>query len=55
LVSFVGALFLAAGSVFVADYLDPSIRTPSEVTALLNVPVLVSLPKRDRRVTAIAE
>lgn len=40
---------LAAGAtssiaVFVADYFDPSLRTPAEVAAFLGVPVLASLP-----------
>lgn len=51
LFSFVSALFLSAAAVFVADYVDASVRTPSEVTALLNVPVLVSLPSGERAKT----
>ena len=41
---------LAAGTTstalaFAADYLDPAFRTPEEVVAYLNVPVLASLPR----------
>jgi uncharacterized protein involved in exopolysaccharide biosynthesis len=42
--SFLSATVISTGTVFVADYCDPSLRTPSEVTALLNLPVLASLP-----------
>lgn len=30
---------------FAADYMDPAFRTPDEVVALLQVPVLASLPR----------
>jgi uncharacterized protein involved in exopolysaccharide biosynthesis len=48
MVAFAG--FLAAGiagtgSAFARDHLDPSLRTPSEVFAYLDTPVLASLPK----------
>lgn len=42
---------MAAGAVtgtglaFAADYLDPAFRTPDEVAAYLNAPVLASLPQ----------
>lgn len=41
---------LAAGSAgtaasFIADYLDPAVRTPADVVACLRVPVLASLPR----------
>jgi uncharacterized protein involved in exopolysaccharide biosynthesis len=42
--SFVGACFFSTGLVFVADYLDPSFRTPDEVVHFLGTPVLGSLP-----------
>lgn len=43
-------MFLLAGtfsfsSAFVADFLDPSFRTPDEVTKYLGMPVLAALPK----------
>jgi uncharacterized protein involved in exopolysaccharide biosynthesis len=43
-----GALFAGLGSVmlaFVADYLDPSFRTPDEVQAFLGSPVLAAIPR----------
>jgi len=39
------ASLVSAGSAFASDYLDPSFRTPSELEAFLNVPVLASMPK----------
>lgn len=42
--SFGLACVCSTGAVFVADYVDPSLRTPSEVIALLGTPVLASLP-----------
>ena len=47
----IGALLasvLSVGLAFGADYLDPSLRTPDEVQALLNVPVLAAVPKNGR-------
>ncbi len=34
------------GAVFAQEYLDPSFRTPSEVMAELNVPLLAAVPQR---------
>ena len=34
------------GAAFVAEYLDPSFRTPAEVIDILKVPVLASMPKK---------
>jgi uncharacterized protein involved in exopolysaccharide biosynthesis len=45
--SFFGASVASTGVVFVADYFDRSLRTSSEVTALLGIPVLASLPAKD--------
>jgi uncharacterized protein involved in exopolysaccharide biosynthesis len=46
------SLFLAGtaslGMAFTADFLDPSFRTPTEVTSYLGAPVLASLPKRGK-------
>jgi uncharacterized protein involved in exopolysaccharide biosynthesis len=42
--SFAGACFFSTGLVFVADYFDPSFRTPDEVVQFLGTPVLGSLP-----------
>lgn len=40
------AIFVAAGTAFVAEYLDPSLRTPTEVMEILRIPVLASVPKQ---------
>ena len=46
------SVFLAGtaslGMAFTSDFLDPSFRTPTEVTAYLGAPVLASLPKRGK-------
>jgi uncharacterized protein involved in exopolysaccharide biosynthesis len=44
LVGFVTALGAGAGVAFAADHLDPALRTPEEVLAWLDLPVLASLP-----------
>jgi len=49
LVIFVGffvALVVGVLSAFVADYVDPSFRTPQDVSNALNIPVLASVPRR---------
>ena len=46
LVSGLIALLGALGVTFAADYMDPTLRTPQEVESYLNVPVLLTLPKR---------
>ena len=43
-IGFAGAGTAGAGAAFFADYVDPALRTPDEVIAFLNVPVLASLP-----------
>jgi uncharacterized protein involved in exopolysaccharide biosynthesis len=53
LVGFVAALSSGTGAAFTADYLDPALRTPEEVLACLEIPVLASLPeKMGRRLSA---
>jgi capsular polysaccharide biosynthesis protein len=37
--------FIAAGAALIADYLDPSFRTPDEVREFLEVPVFASIPE----------
>ena len=37
------------GAAFAADYVDPAFRTPDDVLAYLNSPVLASLPRRRAR------
>jgi uncharacterized protein involved in exopolysaccharide biosynthesis len=44
--SLTAAFAFSTGAAFVADYVDPSLRTPDEVIALLGTPVLASLPGR---------
>jgi uncharacterized protein involved in exopolysaccharide biosynthesis len=38
-------ILVGLGAAFVADYLDPTIRTPDELEQVLNVPVLSAMPK----------
>ncbi len=53
LVGFAAALTSGTGAAFAADYLDPALRTPEEVLACLEIPVLASLPEGiDRRLSA---
>ncbi|PYV16161.1 MAG: hypothetical protein DMG21_12640 [Acidobacteria bacterium] len=43
-----GTLLAGLGSVataFLADHLDPTLRTPEEVEAALNIPLLITVPK----------
>lgn len=52
-VGFAGALTAGTGAAFAADHLDPALRTPEEVLACLEIPVLASLPEeKDRRLSA---
>src|SRR5580700_435228 len=44
LVGFAAALTSGTGAAFAADYLDPALRTPEEVLACLEIPVLASIP-----------
>jgi hypothetical protein len=45
-VGFVAAGACGTGAAFAADYLDPAFRTPDEVLAYLQAPVLASLPEK---------
>jgi hypothetical protein len=49
LVGILLAATLSAGVVFTVEYLDPSLRTPSEVMSELNIPVLAAVPQRGGR------
>lgn len=40
------APFLGAGAAFLAEFLDPSLRTPADVLDVLRIPVLASVPKQ---------
>jgi uncharacterized protein involved in exopolysaccharide biosynthesis len=46
IVGFVAAIVTGTGAAFTADRLDPALRTPEEVLACLEIPVLASLPGR---------
>jgi capsular polysaccharide biosynthesis protein len=39
-------MFLGMGMAFLAEYLNPSLRTPDEVLEVLRIPVLASVPKQ---------
>jgi uncharacterized protein involved in exopolysaccharide biosynthesis len=53
LVGMVAAVASGTGAAFAADYLDPALRTPEEVLACLEIPVLASLPEgMGRRLSA---
>lgn len=43
--AFLVAGLLSLGLGFLSEYLDPSFRTPDEITQHLDIPVLVSIPK----------
>jgi len=45
-VGFFIALFFSVATAFGADYLNSSIRTPSEVSEVLGIPVVASFPRR---------
>jgi uncharacterized protein involved in exopolysaccharide biosynthesis len=47
---FMLAGFLALGTALVADYLDPSFRTPDEVREFLDIPVFASIPENGHHV-----
>ena len=49
LVMFLGliaSVFLAVAAAYVMEYLDPSFRTPQEVSNTLSIPVLATMPKK---------
>jgi uncharacterized protein involved in exopolysaccharide biosynthesis len=46
LLAFVSAAFVSLPITYIFDYFDPSFHTPSQVTELLRVPVVVAVPKR---------
>jgi uncharacterized protein involved in exopolysaccharide biosynthesis len=41
-----GAVLASIVAAYLAEYLDPSFRTPEEVTDTLKMPVLATMPKR---------
>jgi len=40
------AAFASTATAFAAEYLNPSLRTPTEVVDVLRIPVLASVPKQ---------
>jgi capsular polysaccharide biosynthesis protein len=40
------SVFVSLGVAFLAEYFDPSFRTPGEVNETLRVPVLASVPRQ---------
>lgn len=49
LITFLGfwfAIFSGLAAAYLAEYMDPSFRTPAEVHDTLNLPVLASMPRR---------
>ena len=42
------AFFVSLGTGFIADFADPSFRTPDEVVGYLEIPVLASLPRNSK-------
>jgi uncharacterized protein involved in exopolysaccharide biosynthesis len=49
LAGFLVAMVVSAGASFAADYVHPGFRSPSELAAFLDTPVLASLPSANRR------
>src|SRR3984893_6364931 len=46
LLGFLAASIIGVSTAIVAEYLDPSFRTPAEVTETLNIPILTSIPRQ---------
>jgi len=46
LIAFGSAAVLAIGAAYSVDYLDPTFHTPAQVIDILEIPVVVSMPKR---------
>jgi capsular polysaccharide biosynthesis protein len=51
LVGFAAAVTVGTGAAFAADHMDPALRTPEEVMACLEIPVLASLPIENQKAT----
>jgi uncharacterized protein involved in exopolysaccharide biosynthesis len=49
LVGLAASVVAGTGAAFAADHLDPALRTPEEVLACLEIPVLASLPGKTAR------
>jgi uncharacterized protein involved in exopolysaccharide biosynthesis len=46
MIGFFLALVVSVAAGFIAEYFDPSFRTPSEVADVLKMPVLAAVPKK---------
>lgn len=46
LIGFAGSVAISVVSAYVADYLDASFHTPAQVIDILDIPVVVAIPKR---------
>jgi capsular polysaccharide biosynthesis protein len=46
------ASFMSVGLAFGSEYLDPTFRTPDEVTSFLNIPVLAAMPREKKNGTS---
>jgi capsular polysaccharide biosynthesis protein len=55
LVGLMLSLCAAIGMVFMAEYFDPSFRTPQEVENTLSLPVLTTIPKALHGTTYVIE
>jgi uncharacterized protein involved in exopolysaccharide biosynthesis len=40
------AVLISAASAFVADFIDPSLRSPADVEKILHIPILAAMPRR---------
>jgi uncharacterized protein involved in exopolysaccharide biosynthesis len=46
LLGLIAAFIFAIGAVYIMEYIDPSFRTPQEVSETLSIPVLATMPRR---------
>ncbi len=46
LIGLASAAVLGIGAGYATDYLDPTFHTPAQVTGVLNIPVVISMPRR---------
>ena len=46
LLGLIAAFVLAIGAAYIMEYIDPSFRTPQEVSDTLSIPVLATMPRR---------
>lgn len=46
LIGLASSAVLGVGAAYVTDYFDPTFHTPEQVTGLLDIPVVIAMPKR---------